>query len=74
MPARLALAVGRWRFAAVTEPEEQRAHIGILSIATALYGRLPSQVTVDYSADLYASPTNSLHQGVAALSAALGIL
>ncbi len=58
-------------FEVVGEPEKVRAHIGFLSTATALYGRLTAQETVEYFGRLHGLPENLLRQRLDGLFATL---
>jgi sodium transport system ATP-binding protein len=58
-------------FEVVTEPEKVRAHIGFLSTATALYGRLTAQETVEYFGRLHDLPEKLLRERIDGLFATL---
>ena len=58
-------------FEVVGEPEKVRAHIGFLSTATALYGRLTAQETVEYFGRLHSLPEDLLRQRLDGLFATL---
>jgi sodium transport system ATP-binding protein len=57
----------------VNAPEKVRAHIGFLSTATALYGRLTAREFLHYFARLNAMPEDRVAPRVAALMTTLGI-
>ncbi len=58
-------------FEVVGEPERVRAHIGFLSTATALYGRLTAQETVQYFGRLHGLPEDLLRRRLDDLFTAL---
>jgi sodium transport system ATP-binding protein len=58
-------------FEVVAEPEKVRAHIGFLSTATALYGRLTAQETVEYFGRLHGLPETLLRERLDGLFATL---
>ena len=55
------------------QPEKVRAHVGFLSTATALYGRLTARETVEYFGRLNGLNSDQLRQRVEELFALLGI-
>jgi sodium transport system ATP-binding protein len=55
----------------VAEPQEVRAHIGFLSTATALYGRLTAREMVEYFGRLHGLGRDTLRQRIDALFATL---
>ncbi len=57
----------------VTAPESVRAHIGFLSTATALYGRLTAQEMVEYFGRLHGLDRGTLRQRIDALFDTLGM-
>lgn len=57
----------------VTAPERVRAHIGFLSTATALYGRLTAREFIEYFGRLNAMPEDRLRARVDSLIQKLGI-
>jgi sodium transport system ATP-binding protein len=60
-------------FDIVTEPEQVRAHIGFLSTATALYGRLTAREFIEYFARLNGLSGDALRSGVDAIIQKLNI-
>jgi sodium transport system ATP-binding protein len=58
-------------FDVVEEPEKVRAHVGFLSTATALYGRLTAREMVEYFGRLHGLDESQLHQAVAGLAETL---
>ncbi len=58
-------------FEVVAEPEKVRAHIGFLSTATALYGRLTALETVEYFGRLHGLPEPLLRERIDGLFATL---
>jgi sodium transport system ATP-binding protein len=53
------------------EPEKVRAHVGFLSTATALYGRLTAQEMVEYFGRLYGLDEDRLHRDIDQIFATL---
>jgi len=58
-------------FDVLDEPQRVRASIGFLSAATALYGRLTAQETVEYFGRLHGLPESTLQSRIDALFATL---
>jgi sodium transport system ATP-binding protein len=57
----------------VEEPEKVRAHVGFLSTATALYGRLTAREMVEYFGRLHGLDDEPLHKAVDSLFEMLGV-
>ena len=60
-------------FDVVKEPEKVRAHVGFLSTATALYGRLTAQEMVEYFGRLYGLDNSTLKRRIDEVFERLGM-
>jgi sodium transport system ATP-binding protein len=60
-------------FDVVKEPEKVRAHVGFLSTATALYGRLTAQEMVEYFGRLYGLDNSTLKRRIDEVFGRLGM-
>jgi len=57
----------------VREPDQVRAHVGFLSTATALYGRLTAQEMVEYFGRLYGMENGTLKKRIGEIFERLGM-